>query len=565
MAFNLPAAWDPGFVLPANVRDEGLQRRGFVTKQLPRGTYDDPEAGTGGFAVPQYVRDEGYGQGTFTTKWQPSGTYNGPKVEHWLNQRPQVIREQRMPGGGRVVTVQAMGDDAPMPVIFDQYGKRAAQALLSRVAKLPAGSRETALRTIMAQVDKSLWSRTQTITKRYLAQGMPLAQAFPEALARALSTGIAAELIDTGLRRSAPQAKSLLGLGCYGPGALGFITVGPEGGGGGGPAPAPPPPQPAPAPLPVTPVLAPTAPMPAAVNVGGFTFDPRTLTRVWASSPASSTVANRTAPPDAKFVSPYDVPQEALDFLRSFLLRTGSGESMVGYIGTNPTYQYTEDDRTPWFVGLVGDPPPAMNVNALRKLRLASSPFARVKSAIDGKDMVLHISLAKRDYTKPADANTNPLELKAWLSRVPDPSVWQSIWNTLSWLPMNIAQHVIAPVVAPVITPIVTGAMDAVDAVKDAVKDGLDKLGDLACDLLKTPGVGAAAGAAGGAAAGIPPQAGAAAGQVGAQIAQGACGTPPPPPLPVPHPPSSILPLAILGGVAVVGALLLTGRGRKAS
>jgi len=193
MPYNLPSAWDPGYALPGNVTDEGLERRAFVTKQMPRGSYDDPEVGTGGMVVPQYVKDEGYGQGTHTTKWMPSGTYVGPKVPNWLNQRPRVVRSQPAPGGGKVVTVQAMGDDAPMPLVFDQYGRRAAQALLETVGRLPAGAREKALRAIMDKVDKSLWSRTQTILKRYLAQEMPIAQAFPEALARALSTGIAAE------------------------------------------------------------------------------------------------------------------------------------------------------------------------------------------------------------------------------------------------------------------------------------------------------------------------------------------------------------------------------------
>ena len=60
MAYNLPPPWDPGFALPQNVRDEGLQRRGFVTKQMPRGSYDNPSVGYGGFTVPQYVKDEGY-------------------------------------------------------------------------------------------------------------------------------------------------------------------------------------------------------------------------------------------------------------------------------------------------------------------------------------------------------------------------------------------------------------------------------------------------------------------------------------------------------------------------
>lgn len=106
MPFNLPPPWDPGFAIPDNVRDEGLERRGFVTKQMPRGTYDQPNVGTGGYAVPQYVMDEGYGQGTFTTKWLPNGTVTIPMVPHYLNQRPQVVSEQVLPAGGRAVTLR---------------------------------------------------------------------------------------------------------------------------------------------------------------------------------------------------------------------------------------------------------------------------------------------------------------------------------------------------------------------------------------------------------------------------------------------------------------------------
>jgi len=112
MPYNLPPPWDPGFALPQNVRDEGIQRQAFVTKQMPRGTYDQPNVGTGGYAVPQYVMDEGYGQGTFTTKWPPGGTVMIP-VPHDLNQRPKVVAEQKLPGGGRAVTIVRRSPAAP--------------------------------------------------------------------------------------------------------------------------------------------------------------------------------------------------------------------------------------------------------------------------------------------------------------------------------------------------------------------------------------------------------------------------------------------------------------------
>lgn len=106
MPYNLPPPWDPGFALPKNVTDEGDQRQAFVTKEMPRGTYDQPTVGYGGYAVPQYVKDEGYGQGTFTSKWLPPGTTTMPPIPHWQNNRPKVLSETRLPGGGRRIVIQ---------------------------------------------------------------------------------------------------------------------------------------------------------------------------------------------------------------------------------------------------------------------------------------------------------------------------------------------------------------------------------------------------------------------------------------------------------------------------
>lgn len=556
MPYNLPPPWDPGYALPDNVVDEGLQRRALITKQMPRGTYDQPKVGTGGYVVPQYVMDEGYGQGTFTTKWMPSGTYVGPKIPHWLNQRPRVVREKRLPGGGKVVTVQAMGDDAPMPVVFDTYGRRAADAILSRVSMLPPGQREVALRAIMNHVDKSLWSRTQTIAKRYLAQRMPPAQAFAEALARALSTGLAAELIDTGLRRTAPQANSLLGLGCYGRAALGATRVD----SGGTLA----------SPSTKTTISKPTAPGTApapvggvTVSVGGFPLDPFKLVRAWSDTGQNTpTIASRIAPPDLQIEDPAQIPPEAVAFLRGMLLTPMANEPQVGFMSTNPRTGFPEPDRTPWFGALGIDGQTLMNMHPLWWLRTAVSPFARVQNVLDGSDMALHVQLATRDPSLPPDPSpdgkrtgyTNPLVLKVWLSHVPDPSLWTSIWKGITYIPM-MAAKTLTPITNPVLIPVTQGALDAGAAVASAVKDGLNKLGDLACQALATPGVGAAAGAAGGVIVGVPPTAGAAAGQAGAQIAKGACGGGVPPPL-VPRP--SVLPLAILAGGAVLAVALLT-------
>lgn len=232
MAYNLPPAWDPGFALPDNVRDEGLERRGFVTKQMPRGTYDMPKVGSGGYVLPPNVQAEGYGQGTYTTKWLPRGYYD-VKVPHWLNQRPLLLSDSRLPGSrrgrkavmaapimvqpdnqGTAVAVSGLGDD--LPPVFTRYGQRAADILIRSVAGLPQPAAKAKLKQIMDAVDPTLWGRTAQLTRGYMDQGLQGWDALRAGLATAMSAGIAAEIIRTGLSRTAPQARSLLGLGCYG-------------------------------------------------------------------------------------------------------------------------------------------------------------------------------------------------------------------------------------------------------------------------------------------------------------------------------------------------------------
>jgi hypothetical protein len=126
MAFNLPAPWDPGFALPDNVLDEGLERRGFVTKWMPRGTYDAPTVGTAGYAVPSYItEDEPLGQGAIVTAWQRRGS--APNVPYALNRRPQILSQRSLgPGQGTAVTMAALsgvdGGGASVHPLHRQFG-----------------------------------------------------------------------------------------------------------------------------------------------------------------------------------------------------------------------------------------------------------------------------------------------------------------------------------------------------------------------------------------------------------------------------------------------------------
>lgn len=224
MPYNLPPPWNAGYALPDNVDDEGLERRAFITKMLPRGSYDPSTDGTGGFAVPKYVLDEGTGQGTYTTKWQASGTYSGPRIPHFLNRRPTLVKATPLPGGATLATVQAMsGDDDALA----DYGAKAASVLWASVKSVPGPQRAAALRAMMNKVDPSLWSRTSSIYNELSQQGVPPDRALASAMQRALSSGLTASVIKRGFRSSAPQSNQpLQGLGCYACIALGAAKEG---------------------------------------------------------------------------------------------------------------------------------------------------------------------------------------------------------------------------------------------------------------------------------------------------------------------------------------------------
>src|SRR5277367_5883047 len=247
MAYNIPKAWSPGMALPRYVRDEGLERHAFTSLEDPDGTYDNPDVGTGGYVVPQYVIKEGYGQGAFVTKWAPRGTYFGRKIPAWLN-RPgnQIKAIQPGKNGGTTFTLQSLPNPNIPPGItrlgggsnysatptapalgdvsaaggstvihpaYEQYGQRAAAVILNGVSQVSPKQRKPLLKRTLDTIDKSLWSRTQTIANGYIAKGMPPAQALHHGLARAMSTGLLAEVIQTGRTGKRPAAKGQLGLG----------------------------------------------------------------------------------------------------------------------------------------------------------------------------------------------------------------------------------------------------------------------------------------------------------------------------------------------------------------
>jgi hypothetical protein len=597
MAYNLPPAWDAGFALPKNVRDEGLQRQAFVTKQMPRGTYDDSTDGTAGYNVPQYIKDEGTGQGAFTTFWQPRGTYNGGQIPHWLNKRPVVTNVVPLPGGGQQVTVQPAGmGDAPMGEPFDSYGQKAAQLIISGFQTIPQPQRQKAMRAFLDSIDKSLWTRTTDIFNRYVQQQkIPPANAFPLALARALSTGITAEIITTGLRRTAPQVNSLLGLGCYGCaaflGAMGDDAV---------PAGCTPAPagftwiygatvngqwipghwmratagQPIQAFCSTPPSGAITSATVAATTgitpivtdhgptydwfVGPFGFNSSTFTpRVWGVGTPSATVANRAAPPDIMYLTPGDLPAgpqlanvrpmipEVLAWLKARLTEakdsSGNGDTPTTYLDTasnrHPS-SYMFDAYGNVSQGQADDAKTwfdAIGIQSGTPVRLHT--LWNLKTAGAPLARTTHI---KTGANMALVVSLSPMDLTRGDWSKTNPLVLK-VW--LSSVPdPNIFGALWNPMI--LINPLT--ALQAIASVSAGVAP---ILGNLACDVLSNPAAGTAAGAAA-AAYGIPPQAGTA----GVALAASQCGQPPPPPVVAPR--HSIWPWVMVGGAVVVAALL---------
>lgn len=222
--YNLPSAWNPRYAIPDSVLDENLERRAFVTAQTPRGTYDDPSVGNGGYDVPRYIDDEGYGQGTLTTAWLPRGYY-GPKIPHYLDQAfSTIVSAQPASGNATVLKMETLGDDArpyaatvtPIDDRFQQFGRRSAAALMTTMDRLPEGQRPMRMRQAMDAMDPKLYGRTVVYADRLRRRGYPPRAALAHGLAAGITEGMLSELSRAGASRSAPQAHSLPGLGCYG-------------------------------------------------------------------------------------------------------------------------------------------------------------------------------------------------------------------------------------------------------------------------------------------------------------------------------------------------------------
>jgi hypothetical protein len=212
--FNLPPPWNPGYALPQNVEDEGLQRHGYVTAWARRGTFDNPTVGTAGYVVPEYVKSEGYGRGAMVTRWADRGSYFGPKIKHWLDRPSAIVTgTKRLPGGATKMQIEAMAGvetaRTGMPV-YTAYGLQVARDMIAGVISLPDAERKRVLKLAMDRIDPKLYSRAERAAQPELKAGAAPLVALERGIAQAVSHGLTEELIAVG-KGKMPAKKSQLG------------------------------------------------------------------------------------------------------------------------------------------------------------------------------------------------------------------------------------------------------------------------------------------------------------------------------------------------------------------
>jgi hypothetical protein len=213
--FNLPPPWNPGYALPQNVDDEGLERHAYTTSWAPRGSFDNPKVGTAGYAVPGYIKDEGYGAGAMTTRWAPRGKYYGPKVTHWLDKpSARVVGRTPMPGGETLLKIQTMagveqsvGGAGYAPITA--YGLDAARAMIDAVKMMPPDERKRQLKFALDRIDPNLWSKAERGADAEAKLGVPAEIALERGLGSAMSYGLTAELVGLAKGKRPPERSQL--------------------------------------------------------------------------------------------------------------------------------------------------------------------------------------------------------------------------------------------------------------------------------------------------------------------------------------------------------------------
>lgn len=471
--FNLPPPWNPGYALPRNVEAEGLVRGTFTARQAPRGTYDDPVVGRGGYQVPAYAIDEGYGQGAVVTAWMPRG--EAPRVQHWLDM-PTTIVEGATPvrGGGTEYHLDVLSGD-PAPAALPLPGQKGDPFVLygRRAARIIARKMKGLPPGDRRVALKAIFDTVDPALWGKVAQRAETYLAAGQSADAAFEQAMATAFADGMLSEIIATGTKRTA-----PEPASLMGLGCYGCGG---------------------VLGDVATAAQAASSSGTAPAP-TVNEVIEIGPFSFPAESSVVPTISwrKSLLPASWKEWLIKEERR-LTNIAIGKAMSGerWAKTVRWAKASSLGLDQW----IGLPP---NDDVYVRFFNGEKPIMKVKHPKNGRDYGVYL------ISKPGLLNIQfkevPPAQRSWLGK---------IWDAIASIPANLKKL----------------AVKAYEAAKDVVT----ALGDVACDLLNTPGSDIAA-AAGAAAAGAPPQAG----MQGAQVGRAICNSgkketapaPPPPPKP---------------------------------
>lgn len=521
--YHLPHPWDPGYAIPRYVMAEPPERGTFTTQWLPRGTIPT--------LIPDYLAKPGQkllgrgdaGLGSLGGCTLAGNSLRGTSLSGTsLSGDTLAAQEYHLEplGGGSTADYAA-------------YGRKAARTMIAQAKRLPPQHRARAMKAAMARIDPTLQARAEKHAMIAKRSGMPASAALEHGIARAMTDGVLGELTKVGRSRRAPQPDSLLGLGCSRAQALGATFT----------------------PVQTLSSYPPPAGMTWDATLGALVFlapgqkpvncpGPCGVVRASQDSgPAQTTNTTQPAPPRATSVQhpmlqigptsmvmipaddltakayvrihdPAQIPPEWKAFLRGAWSTSSGSNTLEQFDNSNPFAPFF----APWLAAVGLTIPFQANRGRMfsNAAGLCCNQSFVFKHPVDGSDwgLIARLGTGFRGSQPMPDAN-NPVVLWLEVAKVPEPNWFQRL----------------------------------VAIVVDVVGDIVDAVGDLTCDLVKTPGaMQGAAKANPAAAAGV------------AIVASQICSAPGGPVVPY-APRSSWLPLLLVGGLGI--AVIAIARSRQ--
>jgi hypothetical protein len=228
MRYNISPAWDAGYAIPDNVRDEPL-RRSYLREgyALPRGFYDAPAASPAwnpGYALPANVRDEGIGTNPIVSYGLARRTIGAQvpplvpgAVEDIIDAGGAGTPEMNALSGSEWMDAQSwrygFGDDSAQDARpLDEWAKDVAAGVVAAVRGVQPGRRTAALKMALNELEPGLAVRVESTTRKLVSLGLPKSQALRVAIQDNVKAGLIQEALDLAYGH-APKAESLMGLG----------------------------------------------------------------------------------------------------------------------------------------------------------------------------------------------------------------------------------------------------------------------------------------------------------------------------------------------------------------